>query len=209
MCSIQIKLPDQYQKGDPKMENILKQLVSGLANCEVVMDFTIMPNGPEETMRCPENETEMEADCGKEMEEASANSNEEKSETSFDDVISVCYPELMSRHMEELDEYINDDFAFSPSTKMLLLQTEIMQKLLKDNDEYQELYETFDALAFSEGFEKLFLPEDDETLTKDEISHIHHGLILLGRMIDMEMEALYFRGHADCLKYMKSMEKAY
>ena len=209
MCKIQIELPDQFQKGDQKMEDILKQLIDGLVNCDVVMDFTIMPNGPEETTWYPENETELEADCEKEMEEASANSDEEKSETSFDDVISACYPELMSRHMEELDECISDDFAFSPSTKMLLLQTEIMQKLLKENDEYQELYETFDALAFSEGFEKLFLPEDDETLTKDEISHIHHGLILLGRMIDMEMEALYYRGHADCLKYMTCMEKAY
>ncbi|WPK69321.1 hypothetical protein EUCA11A_35090 [Eubacterium callanderi] len=198
MCKIQIELPDQFQKGDPKMENILKQLIDGLANCEVVMDFAMMTNpaeNPVDTLKASEAELEKLQDPYEEESlHGSLSDNQQNSDF-----------EKLDENWEEIDM---DDFYPEPSP-LTAIYLDTIQRLSVNNVDYQDLKDEHDAMMDDPSLVKLLSEENSITLTREELQQIHHYLFLEDQMAEMEQEALYFRGHADCLKYLKRMDQAH
>ena len=179
------------------MENILKQLIEGLSNCDIVMDFTIMPNpteNPEETLKTSEAELEKLQDP---YEESSLYSAETASdfETSNED------------DLEEDDAFDADFFPGQSPLTAIYLDT--IRKLAKNSSEHQNIKEEHDTMMDDRALAKLFSDEDTVTLTSDELHQIQHYLFLEDQMDEMEQEALYFQGHADCLKYITRMDQTY
>lgn len=198
MCKIQIELPDQFKKGDPKMENILKQLIDGLANCEVVMDFAMMTNpaeNPVDTLKASEAELEKLQDPYEE-ESLHGNLSDNQQNSDF---------EKLDESWEEIDM---DDFYPEPSP-LTAIYLDTIQRLSVNNVDYQELKDKHVAMMDDPSLVKLLSEENSITLTREELQQIHHYLFLEDQMAEMEQEALYFRGHADCLKYLKRMDQAH
>ena len=205
MCSIQIELPDQFQKGDQKMEDILKQLIDGLVNCDVVMDFTIMPNhaeNPVDTLRASEAELEKLQDP---YEEASLHGDAADNGQRYDFAESE---DQIDEDDEDWDEVDLDEFFPGPSP-LTAIYLDVIGKLIENNVEYQDMKKEHDAMMDDPTLVKLFSAEAPITLFREELQHIQHYLFLEDQMKEIEQEAFYFRGHADCLKYRARMEKAY
>lgn len=205
MCKIQIELPDQFKKGDPKMENILKQLIDGLANCDVVMDFAIITNPTESPVDIlKESEAELEK-LQDPYEGESFHSDASDNGQSLDFEKSDDQNDAYDEDWESLDM---DDFYPEPSP-LTAIYLDTIHRLSVNNVDYQDLKDEHDGMMEDASLIKLLSEEDSITLTREELQQIHHYLFLEDQMAEMEQEALYFRGHADCLKYMTCMEKAY
>ncbi|WP_195268882.1 hypothetical protein [Eubacterium sp. 1001713B170207_170306_E7] len=180
------------------MENILKQLIDGLANCDVVMDFAIMTNpaeNPVDTLKASEAELEKLQDPYE----------EESLHDSLPDNPQNSDFEKLDENWEEIDM---DDFYPEPSP-LTAIYLDTIQRLSVNNVDYQNLKDEHDAMMDDPSLIKLLSDEAAITLTSEELQQIHHYLFLEDQMAEMEQEALYFRGHADCLKYLKRMDQAH
>lgn len=179
------------------MKNIIQQLLEGLSNCDIVMDFTIMPSpteNPEEILKTSETELEKLPDP---YEESSLYSGETTSDF-----------ETSNENDPEEDDAFDADF-FPGQSPLTAIYLDTIRKLAKNSAEYQDIKEERDTMMDNRALAKLFSDEDTITLTGEELHQIQHYLFLEDRMDEMEQEALYFRGHADCLKYITRMDQTY
>ena len=98
----------------------------------------------------------------------------------------------------DLADRISDSFAE--------IENDITVDLRKSNEDYSSLYESISDLKSKHPFISKVLESNDElSLSAEEHEILAKFFRLQFRLESMEREHIYFRGHTDCISYLKKV----
>ena len=86
------------------------------------------------------------------------------------------------------------------------IENDITVDLRKSNEEYYSLYQSIADLKAKNPFiQKVIEGADGLTLSAEEHEVLANYFRLQFRLESMEREHIYFRGHTDCISYLKKV----
>ena len=98
------------------------------------------------------------------------------------------------------------DLADRISDSFTEIENDITVDLRKNNEEYGSLYQSISDLKSKHPFiSKVMEGNDELSLSVEEHEILAKFFRLQFRLESMEREHIYFRGHTDCISYLKKV----
>lgn len=99
------------------------------------------------------------------------------------------------------------DFAQRIEESFAEIEDEAITDFRKTDEDYANLYQQITELKASHPFiSKIMDGSGDISLSAEEHEILTEYFRLRFRLDDMERQRLYFRGHTDCISYLKKIE---
>lgn len=106
--------------------------------------------------------------------------------------------------MSENSSYL--DLAGRIADSFEEIENDITVDLRKSNEEYYSLYQSIADLKANNPFiQRVIEGAGDLTLSAEEHEVLANYFRLQFRLESMEREHIYFRGHTDCISYLKKI----